>query len=718
MPMMRSRIVPYRCRRGPEEFAATTPPTVAPASFSTGSRPSIWSEPASRSCRSCSFIPAWTRTTWSPGTCSMTSFMRAVLKTRSRPRGGLPRELFVPPPRGETASPSSAANLSSSLVSSTEPGSATKDGWAPSTASSGVASRACSSPTILCRSSRETFFVRVSIVFDPPLEVLREAGLLDRVHAERAGPLAAQARGREDLARVADLVRVEGAPQQLHDVQVVGGEHLGHVLLLVLADAVLPRERAPVFETRVDYVPGKLLGLLGLSGYVVVVEDEGMQITVAGVEDVGDAHPTLLAEVGDLLEYLPEFGARDNGGLDVVVVGDAAHRRERSLATLPEERPLGVVRGHPYLRGVVLLADLQGLFELALNLGLGTVELDDQDGPGLGEARVDRGLDRLYAQGIHHLYGGRDNTRADYSRDRTASLLRVLECREQGSDRLGLAHDPQGDLGSYPQSTLGADERTEELVAGRVGGLAAADVDHRAVGEDDLGAHDVVRGEAVFEAVNAAAVLREVPANGGDDLARRVGGAVVAVVGRLLRDPDVDDAGLDDNPLVRDAHNEDLAHPGENDEDPRLYRQSPAGEPRARAPRHERDALVVARPDDPLHLLRGLGQNHELRDDPVVHEAVALVGAELLALGDDALRPQDRLHRPYEPVSLHVRLLPRGALPSPRPLRGGRENRASPSPFPFYAWIAGRRPPRPGAIPRSSPTASAITRSSRHSIPK
>src|SRR3712207_8548364 len=50
--------------------------------------------------------------------------------------------------------------------------------------------------------------------------------ILERVHAERPGAFSAQARGREDLARVRDLVRVEGAPQQLHDVHVVCGEHL------------------------------------------------------------------------------------------------------------------------------------------------------------------------------------------------------------------------------------------------------------------------------------------------------------------------------------------------------------------------------------------------------------------------------------------------------------------------------------------------------------
>src|SRR3712207_4130538 len=105
---------------------------------------------------------------------------------------------------------------------------------------------------------------------------------------------------------------------------------------------------------------------------VVVVEDERVQVAVPGVEDVGDAHAVLLADLGDPLEDLPELRARDDGVLDVVVVGDAAHRRERGLAALPEERPLGVVLGYPYLRGVVLFADLHGLLELVIYLGCGS----------------------------------------------------------------------------------------------------------------------------------------------------------------------------------------------------------------------------------------------------------------------------------------------------------------------------------------------------------
>src|SRR6266566_6049116 len=55
-----------------------------------------------------------------------------------------------------------------------------------------------------------------------------------------SGHLTAQARRREDLARIAKPGWVEGAPEQLHGVQVVGPEHLLHVPRLVDANPVLP----------------------------------------------------------------------------------------------------------------------------------------------------------------------------------------------------------------------------------------------------------------------------------------------------------------------------------------------------------------------------------------------------------------------------------------------------------------------------------------------
>src|SRR5215210_7648280 len=64
-------------------------------------------------------------------------------------------------------------------------------------------------------------------------------------------------------------------------------------------------------------------------------------------------------------------------------------------------------------------------------------------------------------------------------------------------------------------------------------------------------------------------------------------------------------------------------------------------------PLHERDPLFVAGPHDPLYLLGGLRQDDEVRDDPVVHQAVALIRAELLAFGDHPLLPEYGLHGPY-----------------------------------------------------------------------
>ena len=159
---------------------------------------------------------------------------------------------------------------------------------------------------------------------------------------------------------------------------------------------------------------------------------------------------------------------------------------------------------------------------------------------------------------------------ADDPGDRPASLLRVLEGSEKGPYSLGLAQNPERYLGGDAQSSFRADEGAEELVAGGVRRFSAADVNHRAVGKDDLGAHHVVRRKAILQAVDAARVLGEVASDGGDDLARRVGRVVVALVRDLLGDPHVYDAGLDHDAAVRDVHLQDTPHPGKDDEDSRL----------------------------------------------------------------------------------------------------------------------------------------------------
>src|SRR5918995_5844160 len=422
-------------------------------------------------------------------------------------------------------------------------------------------------------------------------------------------------------------MRIERAPQELHNVHVIIGEHPGHVLLLVLPDAVLPGERSPVIQTGEDDLTGQLLGPLGLALGVVVVENERMQVPVPGVEDVGDPQVVPTSELGDLAQHRGELRARDDAVLDVVVVGDAAHSTESGLAGFPEEGAFIVVLGHPDLGGLVLLADLQHSSELFLYLSFRSIQLDDEHRAGVWQAWMHGRLDGLHRQAVHHLDGGGDYPLADDPRDRAAGPFGVLEAGQQSVHRLRDPAQPECDPGCNTQRPLRAYESAEQVVAWRIRRPGAPDVRHRAIGQHDLSPHDVVRGKAVLQAVNATGVLGQVAADGGDYLAGRVWGVVVALVGDLLAHPHVDDAGLDHDPLVRDVHLQDLAHPGEHDQDTRLDRQGPAREAGPRAPRDERNPLVVAELDYFLDVFAGLGEDDEVGDDAVVHQAVALVGA-------------------------------------------------------------------------------------------
>ena len=48
-----------------------------------------------------------------------------------------------------------------------------------------------------------------------------------------------RARRRKEFARIADAARIEGTTDALHGVEIICGEHLGHIRLLVDTDAVL-----------------------------------------------------------------------------------------------------------------------------------------------------------------------------------------------------------------------------------------------------------------------------------------------------------------------------------------------------------------------------------------------------------------------------------------------------------------------------------------------
>ena len=171
----------------------------------------------------------------------------------------------------------------------------------------------------------------------------------------------------------------KAAPEPLHRREIDLGEHERHPAGLVDADTVLPGQRATDVHADLEDRLGELLRALRLALVAAVVEDERVEVAVAGVEDVADAQPVVALELADPLEHLGQLRARDDAVLDVVVGADPAHRGERRLASLPEERPLGVVGRDrisiaPHSRQMSLDA-----LEVVLDLDGVAVELDDQD---------------------------------------------------------------------------------------------------------------------------------------------------------------------------------------------------------------------------------------------------------------------------------------------------------------------------------------------------
>ena len=157
------------------------------------------------------------------------------------------------------------------------------------------------------------------------------------------------------------------------------------------------------------------------------------------------------------------------------------------------------------------------------------------------------------------------------------------------------------------QRALAADDRADEVEAGRIF-RRAAEAHDLALGGDDFEAEDVVHGDAVFERVRAAGVGADVAADRARALARRIGGVVVAGAGEMAIERGVDDAGLDDGVAIAEIDFEDRLHPREHDDHAAADRRAAAGEARARPARHERHARGHAELDDAGDLLRRLAE--------------------------------------------------------------------------------------------------------------
>src|SRR5208282_1450524 len=97
-----------------------------------------------------------------------------------------------------------------------------------------------------------------------------------------------------------------------------------------------------------------------------------------------------------------------------------------------------------------------------------------------------------------------------------------------------------------------------------------------------------------------------------------------------------------------------------------------AAQPRARTTGYERDLFAMANAHDRLYLFGGSGQQHGQGQHPEHGEAVALVRAELLGLGDQARRAHDGA-KFFEDAGVHMLLSSHGEPSAERGLNSSPE---------------------------------------------
>ena len=276
-----------------------------------------------------------------------------------------------------------------------------------------------------------------------------------------------------------------------------------------------------------------------------------------------------------------------------------------------------------------------------VDLDLRAVELDDQQGLGVqGIARADIGLGAFHGVLVHHLHAAGDDARGDDGGDAFGGARLGRKAQQHGARRRGLAQQPHRHLGDDAQKPFGAGHQAHQVVAFRVEMLAAQAHD-LAGHQHHLDAQKVVGGEAVFQAVHAAGILRHVAADRAGDLRAGIGRVVEAFVLDRLGDAEVGDARLHAGAAVGVVDLEHAVELAEAQQDGVAHRHGAARQRRAGAARHDLDLVVLAVAQDGRDLRDALRQHDHQRHLAVGRERIALVGPHAVEIVDHALARHD-----------------------------------------------------------------------------
>src|SRR2546423_1897220 len=124
---------------------------------------------------------------------------------------------------------------------------------------------------------------------------------------------------------------------------------------------MLARERSADVDAVFEHFLRGQQDVLHLLLVAIVVEEDRVHISIAGVENVVDLETPFLADLVDALQHLAELAARNARVLRAVAGADLADGAEGAFARLPElGARFGVAAGLD-TEGAVALGDLDDL---------------------------------------------------------------------------------------------------------------------------------------------------------------------------------------------------------------------------------------------------------------------------------------------------------------------------------------------------------------------
>ena len=237
---------------------------------------------------------------------------------------------------------------------------------------------------------------------------------------------------------------------------------------------------------------------------------------------------------------------------------------------------------------------------------------------------------------VHDLHSAGNNPPADHVGDAVAGALHRGEADQNRARPRRLRQDADRDLGDDSEHAFGADHHAEQVIALRIEMLAAEPHDF-ALDRDHFDADDVVGGEPVFEAVNAARILGDVSPDRAGDLARRIGRIIEPQTLHGVGDAEIGHAGLGDDAAVGHIDVEDLVELAHAEKNAVGERQRAARKRRSGAAWDDLDLVRQAIAHDLDDLRRRLRKHGDHGRLPISGKPVAFEGAQFLLMVDDAL---------------------------------------------------------------------------------